>query len=651
MGGDTVIQQQPQASYSESLRESLQAQVDLAPQLFQAEASQQYGRPAYAQLETDILRDTLLGGERFVPEAGQEAAYAQMQQAGAPMTRKATEAELVGDLFDSGDPEAGWEWVGGSREAGGNMLQRTGGVPTGTVTEAEGGATFTAPRSATAFDVGTESDKWAAYVNLNPDLKSWWEDPTVGSDQQALYQGDIAAFGKAHYESSGKNENRLIPEIGKTYDTATGAEYIPESLSGTITREDGLLSLLGGEGRQTFGTGTVEQEFVTRPATEADVSSGQARFVGQEISEGRMRDGQMIGETRDVLGSEQRRAGYSPEGEFMGLAQYGSDISEQAARRQRTADIRDVQALGGIATQALREADPLSSELLGQMGTQAKTTMGQIQRQATQADVDAGRAETVGETIFDQYGGLLGTLQGEAAADLAAGRGLSDRQRREAEQGARAGWEARGMIRDPGAVVGEVESVMEARGLEEAKRRAFAQQVLAQEAARRGEGRALTQATMGASRAMTADPFMAILGRPSGASQQIAQQGLGSAGYGLTAAPGVTVSPESGLSFMLGQQQNIANLQAAQASADATRTAGMWSGIGSAVGGLCWVAREVYGEDNPKWMQFRSWLVNKAPDWFHEWYLTYGEVVAEWLRDKPDLKARIKIFMDSKLEA
>jgi len=163
---------------------------------------------------------------------------------------------------------------------------------------------------------------------------------------------------------------------------------------------------------------------------------------------------------------------------------------------------------------------------------------------------------------------------------------------------------------------------------------------------------------MGASQAMTADPFMAILGRPSGASQQIAQTGLGQAQYGLTAAPGVTVSPEAGLTYMLGQQQNLANLSAAQAAADATRTAGMWSGIGSAVGGLgggmiakCWIAREVYGEDNPKWKRFRSWLVNKAPDWFHEWYLTHGPAVAEWLKDKPDLKARIKVFMDSKVEA
>ena len=63
MGKGTDIHYPEQPSYGESLRDSLQAQIDLAPALYQAEAE---SRPRYAQLETDILRDTLLGrdGER-----------------------------------------------------------------------------------------------------------------------------------------------------------------------------------------------------------------------------------------------------------------------------------------------------------------------------------------------------------------------------------------------------------------------------------------------------------------------------------------------------------------------------------------------------------------------------------------------------------
>jgi hypothetical protein len=566
--GGTEINYPQQQGYGESMRESLQAQIDLAPELYGAEASQQYGRPAYAQLETDILRDTLLGKER-------------------------------------------WQ-------------------------EEEGGTVATPQRPEGVFDVTTEDEQWEAYVNMNPDLKEYWDTNQNGVRDRFK---DMSFWGQTHYGEFGEKEGRFLPEIGKTYDPATSMEYAPQM--GEMVRGGGLMDLLGGTGRQDLTTGAITQKFVTRKATEDDVSAGTARYVGQEIQDGRIRGDQMIGETRDVLETKPRRPGFTfnEKGEevFAGLAQYGSDIAEQAARRQRSADIADVQRLGGIASQAIREADPLATGLLERMGQQATASMDEI---------DTG-----------QYGGLLGTLQTQAGEDLAAGRGLSPRQRREAEQAARAGWEARGMIRGPEAVVSEVESVMEAAGTEEAKRRAFAQNVLALEAARRGEGRTLAQATMGASQAMTADPFMAILGRPSGASQQIAQGGLGSAGYGLTAGP-QQYSPEAGLSYMLGQQTNQANIAAAQAAANATRSAGLASGLGALGGGIaqgaimaCWIAREVYGESNPKWMMFREWLFNKAPEWFKLWYLINGEQVAEWLKDKPEMKAKIRLFMDSKVGA
>ena len=62
----------------------------------------------------------------------------------------------------------------------------------------------------------------------------------------------------------------------------------------------------------------------------------------------------------------------------------------------------------------------------------------------------------------------------------------------------------------------------------------------------------------------------------------------------------------------------------------------------------CWVAREVYGEDNPQWMEFREWLFTKSPDWFRDAYLKYGERVASVIKKVPALKAVIKPFMDAK---
>ena len=59
----------------------------------------------------------------------------------------------------------------------------------------------------------------------------------------------------------------------------------------------------------------------------------------------------------------------------------------------------------------------------------------------------------------------------------------------------------------------------------------------------------------------------------------------------------------------------------------------------------------MYGKSNPKWIRFLTWMLNKAPTWFRDLYIRNGERVAESIKDKPEIKARIKVFMDSKLEA
>jgi hypothetical protein len=62
----------------------------------------------------------------------------------------------------------------------------------------------------------------------------------------------------------------------------------------------------------------------------------------------------------------------------------------------------------------------------------------------------------------------------------------------------------------------------------------------------------------------------------------------------------------------------------------------------------CWVAREVYGVNDPKWLEFREWLFDWAPAWFRNAYLKYGERVAAVIRKAPFLKAVIRPFMDAK---
>lgn len=70
---------------------------------------------------------------------------------------------------------------------------------------------------------------------------------------------------------------------------------------------------------------------------------------------------------------------------------------------------------------------------------------------------------------------------------------------------------------------------------------------------------------------------------------------------------------------------------------------------GNLFGGICWVAREVYGVDNPNWLIARSWFYTKAPSWLFKLYLENGEALAFWLKDKPKTKKVVKFLLDRTL--
>jgi len=566
-GGD--INMPEQKSYGESLRDAMQAQIDLGDKYYESEAEY---RPKYAQLETSILGQTLLG-----PEGGRE-----FQQRGL--------LDLMG--------------APAQQYATGGVAPQTGADPM--AAQFEQGFTGQAP-----LETMTQTQPTAAQPYIGE-----------GQDQRVRRPAQRGVDPSMDTTDKFSDYNRMMRAVTMGPQAANEAETRLRDY-----REPAPIE----------GTG----------------------MIGQERSPG------MTGELDPFTGRPK----------FGGLAQYGADIAEYGAGRQRAADIRDVGMYGQAATRALRQADPLSEMMLGRMAGIAGQEMGgAAQNRFDDPLLGAMRGQAGMELARSDlgYGGLLGMMGGQAREDLAAGDSLTDRERRRAIQESRQAMEARGRQMDPLAAVNELEALERARSARRQERRGFAGQVMAaeearrgtgrqyaanllqMEAARRGEARGYGQQVLGTSRAMSADPFMAILGRPSGQGQQIAQQGLGSAQYGLSAGPGVVFNPEAGLSYMLGQQTNQMNLAGAQAGAKGSMMGGLMGGLGQLGGAAimaCWVAREVYGESNPKWKQFRHWMLNKSPDWFREWYLINGESVAEHIKDKPELKAQIKIFMDSKLEA
>ncbi len=77
---------------------------------------------------------------------------------------------------------------------------------------------------------------------------------------------------------------------------------------------------------------------------------------------------------------------------------------------------------------------------------------------------------------------------------------------------------------------------------------------------------------------------------------------------------------------------------------------GMGGGMGGGGMGMCWVAREVYGHENPKWLQFRDWLRSDAPRWLHDAYAAHGEEFALWIHDKPAAKSAVRLLMDQAIK-
>lgn len=75
-------------------------------------------------------------------------------------------------------------------------------------------------------------------------------------------------------------------------------------------------------------------------------------------------------------------------------------------------------------------------------------------------------------------------------------------------------------------------------------------------------------------------------------------------------------------------------------------TIGIVGNVAMAAGGACWVAREVYGVYDQRWLLFRTWLMTKAPRWLYSTYMKYGEKFAAWLHTHAWAKPFIKSLMD-----
>ena len=323
-----------------------------------------------------------------------------------------------------------------------------------------------------------------------------------------------------------------------------------------------------------------------------------------------------------------RRSGFDESGEFMGTSALEQDILEKAKDQQTRAEIGMAQKYGAQLTDAYRGQGGIKDAL---------------------DDFNA-----LGNKDSD-HGGLRSTLTQQALSDLQLGGQLSDEERRQVEQDSRMAMSARGRGRDFAGVVDEVASNEAMRRQRETERRMFASQALGLADAGLAQDRAFAAQRVGIEQATSADPFMAITGRASGASVASGQNLYGNAAAGINAGP-TLYNPSQGAEFIANQTAGLNNFNANLYASNQSARAGMFGGAmqaGGMLGGAailaCWVAREVYGTHNPRWIIFRYWMLNSSPYWFRFTYLKFGKQIAWLIKNKPKLKSKIRKWMDSKI--
>ena len=647
MGGGPDINYPDQPSYGEGMADALKAQVQLLTgtgdfaetgSLESLLPLEESIRRKTAQTDTDILRQTLLG-------SGSDEKY-------APDGRI-----IVG--YD--DPPADAGGGGGLK-----VIQEVTSVDHNTV------VAKTKLIDTATGKVIEEKEQFADHYGRykGPDATEWQI-----RDEKTLKSDSVKALSNITSEQANTFLNADYPDslIFEQGGGVTEAKpiYKKDASGNDVVAPEGTFT--PGESAQRAGDGMIDllgdtrniTQYETKTATQADVDAGLADEVGKQF-------------VQQVNTTDQ--AGFR-EGEFKGLSAMAEDIQRGNLSRQREADLQDVARLEPLfgqimedykpgTTSALTGAKDLIEEqkdnLLGEVGI---SDPAKVQAQGVQAD--ALRA------------GLM------SDAEEALGQGLTDREERQIAEAARARSTMMGRTFDQSGAIAEAQARVAEDNQRKMQNRGFAQSVLGQEAGIQtsDDTRSMQADQFNVASQMDAeklreslrqqgllgyldaasrvsqlenqgqlDPFQAILGRSGGGSLQAGQSVFGQAGYGLNSGPAY-LNPESGLGYIQNQATNAANMYGAQVAADATKTAGIYSGIGSALGGLgggmiakyCWVAREVYGEHNPAWKMFRMWMFLESPTWFFKLYKNYGERFANFIADKPRLKAVIRKWMDSKI--
>jgi hypothetical protein len=727
MGGGPDINYPDQPSYGEGMADALKAQVELLTGTgdFASTGSlesllplEESIRRKTAQTDTDILRQTLLGSEQEVVRDPKTGKYG--IPGAEPVQREGGESPAGARYqmlpYGKGNPinaNNTNNFAILDTETGGvvpmyDMLKRD-----GYIDEAAGGRPFYTDKALNDGIVSrlswvdesggplmdVFSEKYLTQAEESPgEFEQTYEftNPNTG---EPLKEGDVVRTGDGMLDLLG--DKRAIQEFETRTATQAdvdaglasevGEQFVTQSDS---TRQAGFDEQGNFLGLSAFGEDIQRANLSRqREADLQDVSRLSPLFadIMEDYKPGTQ---EALGDARTILAEQADALTGAGAITIPSDSTYGGDLGRQSLEAATSYD-PSASVTGGTYTGELGAGD---DALRGALLADAKQALGQglTDREQRQiAEAARARSTMMGRT-FDQSGAIAEAearvaednqrrMQNRAFAQRALGQeaGLQEADLGRGMQAQLTNQQATNQALQAGMAAGLGQEQAQAQLAQAAN---LAEQGQKQQAKQFGVG-----ATMDAQRAneqlkqqgilgyiqaagglaaledrTTLDPFQAVLGRGGGNALQQGQSVFGQAGYGLQSAPQY-LNPEAGLGFIQNQATNAANMYSAQVAADATRDAGLMSGLGSLGGGLlggagaaasggatlfsgfCWVAREVYGEKNPAWKMFRMWMFLESPNWFFNLYKKYGERFARFIKNKPRLKAIIRMWMDSKI--
>jgi len=492
MGSSPDINYPAQPSYGDGMADAMKAQMEQL--LGQGEYAQMYAdagfaggdlgdiitgveapiRQKTAQVDTDVLRQTLLGSEKKFqvekdPDTGKygiTGAEVVKGKDGEPQTAGGGRYQMV--MIDSGvspkeDPVG---FFAGATIPGVTPKYSIIDTETGGVSSTVGGELYLQKGQKLTYSYSPKLPQ--------PKIIS-------GSGQSEVLTRVSAEFKKLRDTVGESGADAAAKEF--QFENPYTGEPLGEGQTVTIREGDGMIDLLG-DSRNV-------QEFTTRQATQGDVDAGLASEVGESITEA----------------TGNRQAGFDAEGNFLGLSAMAEDIQRGNLSRQREADLADVERLSSRFQNVMEDYKP--GTVTGIQGArdlleeqkEAMTTGGgaiTIPSTDTYAGDIAGQtmdAATVADPLTlkanTQFTGELATGEGNEGtlrsallgdAKTALNQGLTDRETRSIQDAARARSTMMGRTFDQSGAIAEAEARVQEDNARRMQNRSFAQSVMGQDA-------------------------------------------------------------------------------------------------------------------------------------------------------------------------